>query len=213
MKKIFLFLLSLVITISFYGSPVLAYSGDDIPDQILYWGKKTSATNYPVGACKQNNGGLWQQLADGTWAPPGDPLNTCLTGGVVSGYTGSSLYDPWSRTGINQDTGVLSAIQPVSSYPWGTNYPGGYDNYNSWFYHCVVVESFAPRPECQAFPRSSYFWNVDQPWGSYEQQEGMSASYYTSSSGETATHVSATGGLGNFVMGALVGYGLNQLLK
>lgn len=196
-----------------FGPQVFAQDRNNIPAQILYWGKKTSVTNFPVGTCKENSGGLWQQLADGTWAPPADPLNTCLTGGVMTGYTGNTLFDPWYRQGLNQNQNATAFVNQTGYYPWGTNYPGGYTNTNSWLTNCVVMESILPRPECQGFPRAGYFWPINQPWGSYTGQDGVYASYTTNSSGVSSTQVAASGGIGNVIMGALLGYGLNQLLK
>lgn len=192
----------------------MASSRYDIPAQIQYWGKKTSATNFAVGTCKENSGGDWQQLADGTWAPPGDPLNTCATGGTNANIS-NSLLDPWYRQGLgsNTSTGTFNQYLGQTGYnPWGANYPGNYENTDDWFTNCVLMQSLVARPECQLYPRNSYFYPVSQPWGSYSGDDSLYASY-TELNGGSATHVSASGKLGDLVMGVLLGYGLNQILN
>lgn len=211
-KTILLFVLALAI--SFLASPGAMASSNTIPAQILYWGKQTSATNFAVGTCKKIDGGYWQQLADGTWAPPNDDLNTCESGGVASGYTGSALYDPWSRVGINTTQNAYSNYLSSSQYyPWGTNYPGGYTNTSDWITNCVLIQSLLPRSECQAYPRTGYFWQIDQPWGSYSGSDGVYANVTTDSSGTSQTTISAGGSWKSVLMGVLLGYGLNQILN
>lgn len=215
MKKISLVSALVALLVMLWSPLAFAQNVNNIPAQILYWGQKTSATNYPVGTCKNNNGGWWQQLADGTWAPPEDKLNTCLTGGVMAGYTGNPLFDPWSRQGLYPNQGASAFVNPVGYYTWGTNYPGGYTDTNDWFRNCVLIESLFPRPECQAYPRAGYFWDsypTYQPWGSYGNQEGVQASYTTGPYG-SSTHISANGSLAEIAGGILLGYGLNQLFK
>lgn len=212
MKRIFITLTLFTLAV-LVGTPIaLAQNRNNIPAQIYYWGKKTNITNFPVGACKDNEGGLWQQLADGTWAPPEDPLNTCQTGGVTAGYTGNPLFDPWARQGIYPNQGIGTFANQAQYYPWGNNFPGGYSTTEEWFRNCVIMESLLPRPECQAFPRSGYFWPINQPWGSYAGEDGVYASYTDGPYGRS-THISGQGKLGNVLMGAIIGYGLNQLLK
>lgn len=121
-------------------------------EQGLY-GQKTNLTKYNVGACVDNEGGKWQQISDGTWAPPNDILNTCRTQGMPQNWTYNPQTNPWLRTGL--DYTYPNFQTNPSYYPYGTNYPGpngGYADYNSWFLNCVVSQSFLPRPECQGFP-------------------------------------------------------------
>lgn len=211
MKKTFI-LFALAVVLSVLCSPKAMADSAKIPSQILYWGKKTSATNYAVGTCKKVDGGYWQQLADGTWAPPNDELNTCETGGVMSGYTGNTTYDPWARIGLTSNQTASNYLTPASYYTWGNNYPGGYTNTSDWITNCVLMQSLVARPECQAYPRTGYFWQIDQPWGSYSGEDGIYASVTTTSSG-TQTSISAGGSLKNVLMGVLLGYGLNQILN
>gem|GEM_PF-1833237 len=114
-----------------------------------------SVTNYDVGQCVNNQGALWQQLADGSWAPSGDPLNFCETGGLPSNWQDSSGYNPWLKSGLDYK---FPYTQNIGYYPWGTNYPGGYSNYNDYFLNCVLAQSIVSRPECQMFPRISDFY-------------------------------------------------------
>lgn len=117
-----------------------------------------SVTNYPVGACVKNPKGgniQWQQLADGSWAPSGDPLNFCETGGLPSNWLDSTQYNPWLRSGLDYE---FPYTQNIGYYPWGTNYPGGYSNYNDYFLNCVLARTIVARPECQAFPRIGDFY-------------------------------------------------------
>lgn len=114
-----------------------------------------SVTNYEVGKCVNNQGALWQQLADGSWAPSGDPLNFCETGGLPSNWQDSTQYNPWLRSGLDYQ---FPYTQNIGYYPWGTNYPGGYSNYQDYFMNCVIAQSIVSRPECQMFPRISDFY-------------------------------------------------------
>lgn len=108
-----------------------------------------SITNYKVGKCVENPRGsknLWQQLADGTWAPPGDSLNSC------QGVSASNIF---SNVGLNSS---FPYLQNIGFYPWGTNYPGGYGNYSDYFLNCVLAQSIVARAECQAFPKIGDFY-------------------------------------------------------
>jgi len=109
-----------------------------------------SITNYQVGQCVENPSGstsMWQQLADGSWAPPGDSLNTCQGGGLTGNI--------FSQTGLGNN---YSYLQNLGYYPWGTNYPGGYNNYSDYFLNCVLAQSIVARAECQAFPKIGDFY-------------------------------------------------------
>ncbi|OQA52970.1 MAG: hypothetical protein BWY43_00258 [candidate division WS2 bacterium ADurb.Bin280] len=213
MKKYFLLTIFALVLVLAPNSSVLASNRYEIPPQILYWGKMTQATNYEVGSCKENSGADWQQLADGTWAPPGDSLNTCQTGGL-GGLTSNSLLDPWYRQGLGNQTNTLTGgyLNQSGYYPWGTNYPGNYSDYNDWFKNCVLMQSLVARPECQIYPRSGYFWPINQPWGSYSGDDSLYASY-SSYGDNSSTYISASGDLGDLILGALLGYGLNQILN
>ncbi len=107
-------------------------------------------TNFDAYSCKEHEGGLWQQLPDGTWASPNDPINTCLTGGMPASWLASSTVNGWNASGANYN---FPYLQQSPNYQWGTNYPGGYTNYQSWLTNCVLMESILPRPECQTFSR------------------------------------------------------------
>ena len=146
MKIINIALVVVLILPSFAFAQTSGYS-----EQILR-GQKTNLTKYPVGACIDNEGGLWQQISDGTWAPPNDVLNTCRTQGMYQDWTHDPASNPWLRAGMDYN---YPNFQRPGSYPYGLNYPGpngGYADYNSWFYNCVITQSFFPRPECQAIP-------------------------------------------------------------
>ncbi|MDH4358723.1 MAG: hypothetical protein OEV37_02110 [Candidatus Berkelbacteria bacterium] len=119
-----------------------------------------SLTKYAPGTCIEHEGGQWQQLPDGTWAPPGDPLNTCALG-VPNSWIGNPYYDPWYRAGFEQN---MPYWDRMSQYPWGDNYPGGYDNNQDWLTNCVLMRSILPRPECQAFPRYGSMLPYNVPW-------------------------------------------------
>lgn len=133
-------------------APALAFAQTRHDEQSLYK-QKTSLTKYPVGACVDNEGGLWQQISDGTWAPPNDILNTCRTQGMYQSWTNNPETNPWLRSGMGYDFPKYQ-LNP-GSYPYGLNYPGpngGYMDYNEWFRRCVVMQTILPLPECQAFP-------------------------------------------------------------
>jgi hypothetical protein len=112
-------------------------------------------TNFPVGTCKEINGALWQQLSDGTWAAPGDKLNTCLTGGFPQNWLNNQQYNPFWQTQYNQNYGM----QNMNQY--------------QWFTQCVLTQSILPRPECQAYSgnwlNQSNWWNQSQ-LGQYANQ-------------------------------------------
>jgi len=107
-------------------------------------------TNFDVYSCKEHEGGLWQQLPDGTWASPNDPINTCLTGGIPASWLTNPTRNGWLGSGTNYN---FPYLQQSPYYQWGTNYPGGYTNYQSWLTNCVLMDSLVARPECQLFPR------------------------------------------------------------
>jgi len=112
---------------------------------------QSSITKYPEGTCIENGNGLWQQNADGTWSPPNDEWNRCLNQnvnpGLIDTYPG---LNQWLGNGFESS---FPQYQRTSQYPWGTNYPGGYSDYNDYFINCVLAQSLVARPECQAFPR------------------------------------------------------------
>ena len=124
-------------------------------------GQNNQLTKYEPGTCIENMGGKWQQLADGTWAPPNDPLNTCEFG-VPQSWVGNPAFDPWNRAGLDQQ---YPFGERMSQYPWGNNYPGGYENSSDWLTNCVLVQSLIQRPECQAYPRYSTMMSNYTPWG------------------------------------------------
>ena len=179
-----------------------------------YWGQKTEFTNYPVGECKENGGGLWMQLPDGTWAAPDDSLNLCQKQTSSNGLPSlpSWYQDSWQGNGLDP-TFPWSYINPTQQYQWGTNYPGGYSDYNDWFTKCVLMESFMPRPECQQFGRAGYNWPISQPWGYYNNQSDYLMANQENTPYSSHTYISAEGKVGQILAGVLLGYGLNQWLK
>jgi hypothetical protein len=166
-------------------------------------------TKYPPGTCIDNQNGKWQQLADGTWAPPNDPLNTCATGGIPASWVGNSTYDPWARAGLGNQ---YPWYERTSQYPWGTNYPGGYENQSDWLTNCVLMQSLVQRPECAAFPRygtlnSSYY----SPWSAFNQDI-----YLQTQIGDNLTmtaRIPFTQKLGSFAQSFLVGWAVNRLMQ
>jgi len=148
MKKISSFVLAGFILFA----PVLAFAVAPTHNEQDYYGRKTNLTKYNVGACVNNEGGLWQQLSDGTWAPPNDVLNTCRSQGLYQNWTNNPQTNPWMKTGL--DYAFPSYQRNTGYYPYGTNYPGpngGYSNYNDWYYRCVLLQSIIIDPNCQSF--------------------------------------------------------------
>lgn len=148
-------------------------------------------TKYPEGTCMDNGGnGLWQQNADGTWSPPNDEWNRC--------------QNQWQNNGTNTNN---SPWQRTDQYPWGTNYPGGYTNYNDYFINCVLAQSLVARPECQAFPRtgSTYLPNgtVANPILILSTKIGNSTVAVAISQGEKAASAVSRGLLG-WTLGILI---------
>lgn len=148
MKNILVFLLALVCAL---GTSGLVFAQTN--------SSTGSITKYTPGQCVNNKGGLWQQISDGTWAPPGDKLNTCASG-VPNNWLSSYQYNGWLRSGIDQyqdNQGYTDPYNRTNQYQWGNSYPGGYGNYSDYFKNCVLMQSILPRPECQGFP--SYYNN------------------------------------------------------
>ncbi len=113
---------------------------------------QSDVAKYPEGTCIKNDGnGLWQQNADGTWSLPNDPWNRCLNQNVNAGYLNSyPSLNGWQGNGFYSN---YPQWQRTNQYPWGTDYPGGYTNYQDYFINCVLAQSLVARPECQGFPR------------------------------------------------------------
>lgn len=148
MKTISLVIASIVLIM-----PVCAFAQTSGHSEQNLYGQKTNLTKYAVGACIDNEGGLWQQISDGTWAPPNDILNTCRTQGMYQNWTYNPQTNPWLKSGI--DYNYPNYQSNPSYYPYGTNYPGpngGYTDYNTWLSRCVVMQTILPLPECQAIP-------------------------------------------------------------
>ncbi|MCX6809924.1 MAG: hypothetical protein NTZ65_04240 [Candidatus Berkelbacteria bacterium] len=106
-------------------------------------------TNFPVGSCKTINGGMWQQLSDGTWADPNDKINTCKLGGA--GGIGNQNYNAWTQAGYTQNQ-------------------LGNMTYQQWFNMCVLTQSLVARPECQNYNGSNYYGNGG--YGGYNNNSG-----------------------------------------
>jgi len=147
-RKIFLFFVLVGLLIFFPFTFVRAQSDDS-----------NSITNYEVGECVENKGQVWQQLADGTWATENSDLNSCNSNSLL-GWLGSDEYNPWLSEGLNDEDNWLDILNQrrIGYYPWGNNYPGGYDNYNDYFLNCVVSQSLVSRPECRMYPKISDFY-------------------------------------------------------
>jgi len=117
-----------------------------------------SITNYTPGTCVVHEGAQWQQLADGTWAPPGDSLNTCATG-MPSNWLDNPQYNSWLKSGVDYN---FPYLQQTGYSPWGTNYPTGTSSLQEYIVNCVIAQSIVARPECQTFPRlGNFFPNGD----------------------------------------------------
>jgi len=150
MKRIFAFLLALTFFV-FSSSYALAGYGDR-SEQELY-GSKVPIAKYWVGQCLQSDKEMIQQLSDGTFALPGDSLYTCNKRGLANNWTDDPSLNPW---GTNSGTGMNFPYLPTAtnSYPWGTNYPGGFNSYNDWLLYCVVGGTLIMSQECMSYPRT-----------------------------------------------------------
>jgi hypothetical protein len=150
MKRIFLIILTAVLLI--------------MPATYVFAQSETSGklTNFPVGTCKEINDVLWQQLSDGTWAPPEDKLNTCLTGGFPQNWINNPQYNPFWQTQYSQNYGMQNMDQ------------------RQWFLQCVLTQSIVPRPECQVYPGNwlnyNYGWNQNNWWN--QSQLGQDINRY-----------------------------------
>jgi len=99
---------------------------------------------YKIGDCVTMLGGKWQQLSDGTWAEPNDPINTCLSGGNAGfniGMIPGSIANAGSLNGL---TGIAALLALNNN---STNL--GNLSSNEWFINCVLTQSIIARPECQ----------------------------------------------------------------
>ena len=190
-----------IITIATINLPLVAFAQTDNSTA-------EKLTKYKPGTCIDNEGGQWQQLADGTWAPPDDELNTCAYG-VPNSWIGDPQYDPWSRAGLNQN---LSYLNRMPQYPWGTNYPGGYSDQSDWFRNCVLVQSIIQRPECQAFPRYGNFMPYNYPLGNLSGSNLVFGTKIGSNVSVTA-RIPLTSKIGKIASSVLMGWAMGQYLK
>jgi hypothetical protein len=147
-----------------------------------------SVANYPVGTCRQIEGktGFYQQLSDGTWAPPGDRLNTCN----MSNLYGQNGYGQFGQNTLGQMT------------------------YQQWFMNCMMTQSFAPRPECQGISALLMSMNGglnNSPWN-YPQ---LGRDYIAIQSGNVGVSIDLTdsGNSGNRWTNILMGVGLGWILN
>ena len=146
--------------------PALAGYGDRT-EQELY-GSKVPIAKYWVGQCLQSDKEIIQQLSDGTFALSGDSLYTCNKRGLANNWTGNPALNPW---GTNSGTGINFPYLPTSTttYPWGTNYPGGFNNYSDWLKYCVAFGTLILSQECMSYPRtwSNGVPTYDNPLSAY----------------------------------------------
>jgi hypothetical protein len=93
---------------------------------------QSTANYYPVGTCMQAPGGsgFYQQLSDGTWAPPNDRLNTCQ----MNGFNQTNIPGWSTLPNQYQYNPTLGQMTP-----------------QQWYINCVLTQSLFPRPECQGF--------------------------------------------------------------
>ncbi len=90
---------------------------------------QSSIANYPAGTCKQIKDGYWQQMPDGTWAAPGDNLNTCGQNLNIWNINQNNLYNQnnfYNPQLANMDNG-------------------------QWLLMCVLLSSILPQSRCQGY--------------------------------------------------------------
>ena len=153
---------------------------------------QTSITVKPVGTCQQIQNGYWQQMPDGTWASPGDKLNTCTQNGNVWNY-GSQYGSLGSQSQYNPALANMNTSQ--------------------WLMTCVLLSSILPQSQCQGYNPSLA--------SSYNQLSGVSSLLqyptagrnYIAIGGANSQVTVSTDSSSNFWKTALIGVGMGWLLN
>lgn len=150
-----------------------------------------SITSYPVGTCKQIQGEYWQQMPDGTWASPGDNLNTCsengniwnATNGLISGYGNQYSYNSQLA---NMGTG-------------------------EWLIMCLLINSLLPQSKCQGYNPMLGNYNNYGSNNNYLQYPALGRNYIAFG-GDNYNLSVETDKSGDFWKTALIGVGMGWLL-
>jgi hypothetical protein len=168
-----------------------------------------TGTKYHVGDCVTING--WstpvQLKSDGTWVPSTSSLNTCGKINTNTGLVGYPQTDAWMRSNLGYDNTAL--MQRTNTYPWGTNYPGGYQTTQEWIANCVVGGLVVNRADCQAFPRLINGTVDNSLLGTYTNP-GLFATFRNGNSQVTVS--SGTDKLGSVLGGLAIGWMLSSFL-
>lgn len=168
-----------------------------------------TGTKYHVGDCVTVNG--WstpvQLKSDGTWVPSTSSLNTCGKITANGGLVGYPQNDAWIRSNLGYTDPLF---QRTNTYPWGTNYPGGYQNSQDYLINCVGTQLLIPRPDCQPFPRLISGTPDNSLLGSYVNP-GLYATFRTNNS--QVTVASGTDKLGTVLGGLAIGWMLSSILN
>lgn len=154
-----------------------------------------SITKDPVGTCRVIKDGYWQQMPDGTWAAPGDRLNTCTQNGSV-----------WNYNNYNS---------LLNSYPYQSTYNPELARmtYNQWFIMCVAMSSIIPQQECQGYnPMLRGGLNNYGAYNNYLQYPSLGRNYLATGGNNFSLTVESDDS-NSFWKSALIGVGMGWLLN
>jgi hypothetical protein len=146
----------------------------------------------PVGTCRQIKDGYWQQMPDGTWASPGDKLNTCAQNGFVWNFNNQNFPGAYA-SGYNPTLANMSSSQ--------------------FLVMCVLLSSLLPQSACQGFnPTLSGYGSYGSGLGNLLRYPQTGRNYIAIGGDNSLLTVSSDDN-NNFWKTALIGVGMGWLLN
>lgn len=194
----------IIIALLFALVPVSAYASTS-----------TKITNFTVGTCKTINGGLWQQLSDGTWADPNDSINTCNGNSSLLGLGSSSL----NLSNLSNLSGLTSLLSNNNASTLGTT------SQANWIRQCLLTQSILPQSQCQGLSyllNSGLLNNNSSSLSNllaYAQLGTATNSFYYANNGLAVSATfpqsssSSNSKFASLALGFLTGWGLNQMFN